>query len=88
MKTFVDDFAVLAVEKCLLQRLPHLLSAQTVMGLDDATVARIAAESEESQLERSLANEKLKILEPTLEVLRGLDRHNSGGKFFSLLKQR
>ncbi|ERF76872.1 hypothetical protein EPUS_02583 [Endocarpon pusillum Z07020] len=75
MKTIVDDFSVLAIEKCLVKRLPDLLSPETIVGLDDATISSIAAETEESRLERSRATEKLKVLESTLVVLRSLDRH-------------
>lgn len=80
MKTIVDDFSVLAIEKCLVQRLPDLLSPETIVGLDDATISSIAAETEESRLERSRATEKLKVLESTLVVLRSLDRHQPASK--------
>lgn len=80
MKTFVDDFSVLAVEKCLVKRLPNLLSPKTIIPLDDDTVSNIAAETEESRLERSRATEKLKVLESTLVVLRSLDRHKPAGE--------
>jgi hypothetical protein len=80
MKTLVDDFSVLAVEKCLLRRLPDLLSPNTVIALDDDTISHIAAETEESRLERSRATEKLGVLESTLVVLRSLDRHKPAGE--------
>jgi hypothetical protein len=80
MKTIVDDFSVLAIEKCLVKRLPDLLSPETIVGLDDATISSIAAETEESRLERSRATEKLKVLESTLVVLRSLDRHQPASK--------
>ncbi len=80
MKTMVDDFSVLAIEKCLVRRLPDLLSPETIVGLDDATISNIAAETEESRLERSRATEKLKVLESTLVVLRSLDRHQPASK--------
>jgi hypothetical protein len=83
MKTMVDDLSVLAVEKCLVKRLPDLLSPETIIGLDDATIIRIAAETEESRLERSRVTEKLKVLESTLVVLRSLDRHKPACKFMS-----
>lgn len=79
----VDDLSVLAVEKCLVKRLPDLLSPETIIGLDDATTTRIAAETEESRLERSRVTEKLKVLESTLVVLRSLDRHKPACEFMS-----
>ncbi len=86
MKTLVDNFSVLAVEKCLVKQLPDLLSPKTVTSLDDATVTNIAAETEESRLERSRATHKLKVLEQALEVLRSLDRHKGMGKFDPLFR--
>lgn len=77
IKTFVDDFSVLAVEKCLVKQLPELLSPRTVVTLDDAAVTQIAAETEESQLERSRATSKLGLLASALVVLRSLDRHKA-----------
>jgi hypothetical protein len=79
MKTLVDDLSVLAVEKGLLKPLPDLVSPQTITSLDDATVTKIAAETEESRLERSHAEEKLKVLEQSLTILRSLDRHKASG---------
>jgi hypothetical protein len=87
MKTVVDDLSVLAVEKCLVKGLPDLLSPETIIGLDDATVTRIAAETEESRLERSRVTEKLKVLESTLVVLRSLDRHKPACEFMSELQE-
>lgn len=77
MKTLVDNFSVLSIEKCLLQQLPKMLTPEVVIGLEDAEVESIAAESEESQLERSRTTEKLKVLKSTLKVLQSLDRHKS-----------
>jgi hypothetical protein len=81
MKTVVDNFSVLAVEKCLMKRLPDLLSPRTIMTLDDEKVTLIAAESEESRFERSRATDKLKVLESALVVLRSLDRHKLFSEF-------
>lgn len=85
MKTLIDDFSVLAVEKCLVKRLPDLLSPNTVASLDDATVTKIASETEESILERSRTTSKLGILESALIMLRSLDRHKVAGEFVPLL---
>lgn len=72
IKTLVDDLSILAVEKCLLQELPHLFSPKTVISLDDLTTTDIAAETEESQAERARANDKMKVLTAALTVLRSL----------------
>ncbi len=80
LKTITDVFSVLTVEKCLLEKLPGILSPEIVVGLDDKTVKDIAGESEESQKERKSSTDKLKILQDTLQILRRLDRHQSIGK--------
>lgn len=77
MKTIVDNFSVLSIEKCLLQKLPDMLTPEIVLGLDDEQIESIAAESAESRAERTQAVEKLKVLEGTLKVLQSLDRHKS-----------
>lgn len=83
MKTLVDNFSVLSIEKCLLQKLPSMFTPEIVLGLEDNQVESIAAESEESLTERNRATEKLTVLEKTLKILQGLDRHKTAGKFFS-----
>lgn len=85
MKTLVDNFSVLSIEKCLLQKLPEMFTPEIVIGLDDAQIEGIASESEESRAERSRATEKLQVLEETLNVLRSLDRHKITGKSLSCL---
>ena len=69
MKTLVDNFSVLAVEKCTLGNLDHVLSPNIVMKLSDELVSSIAAESEESMLERQRTTEKLKTLKEGLTTL-------------------
>ena len=49
------------------------------MGLNDDALDAIAAETEESKIERTSSTEKLKILEKTLEILNRLDRHRPSG---------
>ena len=82
MKTLVDNFSVLSIEKCLLQKLPEMFTPEIVMDLDDAQIESIAAESEESQTERNRATEKLNVLQSTLKVLQSLDRHKVSGMSF------
>jgi len=80
MKTLIDDFSVLAVEKCLLQQLPELFSPKTVISLDDTLTARVAAETDESRAERSETVQKLRVLETALVVLRSLAQSQTFGK--------
>lgn len=80
MKVVVDNFAILAIESCLLQKLSNMLSSNTMMNLDDRVVEEIAAEQPDSRIERSRALEKLKSLEAGLLTLQLYGRHKLGGK--------
>lgn len=64
MKTLVDDFGTLAVERGLLFQLPNILSPETNLPLKPETIAPVASESEESKVQRARASEKLQALEP------------------------
>jgi hypothetical protein len=75
MKTLVDVFSVLSIEKCLLEKLPGIFCPEVVIGLDDSLLQSIAAETEESKAERASSTKKLQILEATLKALHRLDRH-------------
>lgn len=81
MKTLVDDFSVLAIERYL-QELPKIFSPEIVTTLDDTTIERIAAETKESVLERTRLMEKLKVLTSSHETLKGLDRQKPVGSCF------
>jgi GTPase SAR1 family protein len=78
-KTLVDDFSVLAIEACLLEKLPEIFSPTVVSKLTDSIVEDIAAETEESKVERTAFMKKLQVLEETLSVLHRLDRHRPTG---------
>ncbi|KAL9597816.1 MAG: hypothetical protein Q9219_004893 [cf. Caloplaca sp. 3 TL-2023] len=79
MKVAVDNFSVLAVEKCVLSDLANILSPDVIMRLDDPLVSAIAAESESSILERQRCTEKLKILREGLATLNRFNRFRSAG---------
>ncbi|KAI1559769.1 CDC6 Cdc6-related protein AAA superfamily ATPase [Pyrenophora tritici-repentis] len=72
MKKIIDDFSVLAVEARLIQELPSLFCPADVIDIDDTAVAVLASESEETSTERTLCNEKLKILEDGLRALQSI----------------
>lgn len=72
---FIDNFAVLGIEHCILNKLADTFSPDTVMGLDDALTTKIAAETTDSSIERARATTKLKILEDGLRTLNRLDPH-------------
>ncbi|KAK8170062.1 P-loop containing nucleoside triphosphate hydrolase protein [Phyllosticta citrichinensis] len=75
MKTVIDNIAVLAIEQCLLGNLAHVFSPEKVFGLDEETVADIAAESKELREERAATADKLKALKKALQTLTRLTHH-------------
>jgi hypothetical protein len=76
----VDDFSILAVEKCLLEPLANIFSAAVVDTLPDHTVEAIAAEDEDSKVVRARLEEKRATLSSALRQLHRLERHNVTGK--------
>ena len=80
MKVMVDNFCVLGIERCILDGLSDTFSPDTVMRLDDSLIRSIAAETEESQLERAATIKKLKSLEAGLQTLNRLNRNKPAGR--------
>ncbi|KAK0260156.1 hypothetical protein LTR35_018028 [Friedmanniomyces endolithicus] len=79
MKTLVDNIAVLGIESCLLEGLKDAFTAQTVMGLKDDMVQKIAAEDQDSVTERTRTQEKVRILEDGLRTLNRYRRSKHQG---------
>ncbi|KJZ70525.1 hypothetical protein HIM_10069 [Hirsutella minnesotensis 3608] len=75
LKNYVDDVSVLAVENCLVQRLPEIISTNAICDLDDEDVCRLAGESPETSAERVRLAEKIRVLEEGLERLKRLNRN-------------
>ncbi|OAL42717.1 interferon-induced GTP-binding protein Mx [Pyrenochaeta sp. DS3sAY3a] len=80
LKKFIDDFSVLAIEACLIEKLPTLFCPADVLDVDDAMVAMIAAEDEESSAERKRCSEKLKGLTKGLKIVHEYKFARSKGK--------
>ena len=70
----VDTISNHAIERCL-QKLPSILTAETVCDLSDDAVQRIAAEHPEAAADRAQATDKLRVLEAALAELRVLKTH-------------
>ncbi|KAI0478308.1 P-loop containing nucleoside triphosphate hydrolase protein [Xylaria cf. heliscus] len=69
LKTVIDEVSVLAIEECLIQKLPQLLSPEIICNLTDEEVHLVAAESEISVAERQCLDEKLMVLQSGLAQL-------------------
>ncbi|KAI0965395.1 P-loop containing nucleoside triphosphate hydrolase protein [Xylaria arbuscula] len=63
LKTIIDEVSVLAIERCLIQALPQLLSPEIICNLTDEKVHSMAAESEISVAERGRLSKKLAVLQ-------------------------
>ncbi|PBP22809.1 hypothetical protein BUE80_DR006361 [Diplocarpon rosae] len=76
LKKLIDDVSIFAIERCLIQKLPDLLSSDVILDLTDEDVQRIAGESIESVAERARTVHKLQVLETGMAELKRLKRHD------------
>ena len=63
---------MLTIEARLIQELLSLFCLANIIDIDNTAVAVLALESEETLIERTLCNEKLKILEDRLRELQNI----------------
>lgn len=66
MYAFVDNIASLVVEHCLVDELANVFNPTTVNDMDDSTRAKLAAESEETLLDRQDLEDKISVLDAGL----------------------
>ncbi|KAF4121448.1 Dynamin central region [Geosmithia morbida] len=71
---FTDDVGVLAIEQCVIRRLASVLSADSVLEMEEKKVNDLASESPETLVLRKRLTEKLEVLEAGKKALGGL-RH-------------
>ncbi|KAI1653438.1 hypothetical protein F4813DRAFT_399790 [Daldinia decipiens] len=76
LKHIVDDFSTLAVEACLISKLPGLFTPEVVFEFSDDTVSRVAAESWETADERKFLTDKMNILSGGMTELQRLNKYH------------
>ena len=80
LKALVDNFAVLAIEHCVIENIPTIFTPDVAMNLDEKVLRNIAAQSTGSKAERDRTSAKLKSLELGLQTLNRLAHHKITGK--------
>ncbi|KAJ0315178.1 hypothetical protein Brms1b_006291 [Colletotrichum noveboracense] len=82
LRTFTDNLINLALESCLIQELPGILTPKSVNEMDDTRLAELAAESEDIRARRTQLQTDIKLLKQGLDQCRryrprGLTGENS-----------
>lgn len=80
MTRFVDDFSVLAVEKCVMEPLVDIFSYRAVADMTDDVIEDIAREDEVTMAERHRLETKLVVLERSLSHLQQLEKYSMKGR--------
>lgn len=68
LRTFTDNVIILAVENCLISKMSTLFTPMMVLGMDDETLSRLAAESSEIRCERSDLQNDIAVLKSGLAI--------------------
>jgi hypothetical protein len=74
---FIDDVSILAIEDCLVSKLPTLFRSSNVLEMSDEDISRLAGETRESSLERKRLEAKRGILETGLQGLKSLHKRRN-----------
>lgn len=68
---------MLAIEQCLVSRLPDLFQSEIILDLSDEQVSQLVTESEAASTERARCREKLAVLLAGTSELKRLETHRS-----------
>lgn len=85
IKSFVDDFAIYAVEQELLVKVQTVFTPTIIFTLPEDVIEDIAGETEDSKMERKGSTRKLATLKKTLDVLKRLDRGHTHSTLYLLV---
>ncbi|KAL1581636.1 hypothetical protein WHR41_09595, partial [Cladosporium halotolerans] len=75
LKRVVDDFSTLAVEQCLVGRLPFLFRPEVIHEMSEEEISQLASETEDTTNQRDKCMERLTVLQAGLHELRSLRKH-------------
>ena len=81
MEKFTDDVSVLAIERCIMDKLSSIFSSDVICDMTDDDINELAGESPETAAQRKYLTEKLKVLEEGMEKLKktGQTRQRAAG---------
>jgi len=85
LSTFVDNVKLLAIENCLLNGIPNILTPEMVLDMSDDMVQRVATESPQVERTREDLRNQLDKLHKGLDICQKYRPRHSAGKFFSAL---
>jgi hypothetical protein len=74
LSRFIDDASVLAIEDCLISKLPELFEMDEFLELSDGELARLAGETDECSAERKHLEAMREILDSGLQSLKSLQK--------------
>jgi len=74
---FIDDVSILAIEDCLISKLPTLFRSSNVLEMSGQDISRLTGETQESSLERKRLEAKRGILETGLQSLKSLHKRRN-----------
>ena len=75
LKRAVDDFSMLAIEQCLVRKLPRLFIPEMIHEMSEEEVSQLASETEDTTIQRNKCMERLAVLQAGIHDLRSLDKH-------------
>lgn len=76
---FIDDTSVVAIEDCLIDKLPDLFTPAVVLELGEEQITALVSESEKTAHKRESIGEKHQTLKNGLRDIKRLQRRRQGG---------
>ncbi|CEI68181.1 unnamed protein product [Fusarium venenatum] len=77
VERFIDGVSILAVENCLISKLPTLLKSHDVVKMTSVEISFLVEESRDTSLERERLKKKRGILADGLQTLRSLQKRSN-----------